>query len=49
MITDAAHADEVWQAAEVAGRPLGLTLVGVDALERFAIFEKMRRGRSLTA
>jgi glycine cleavage system aminomethyltransferase T len=42
LIAQAAHADEVWQAVEAAGRPLGLSLIGIDALERFAMFEKLR-------
>jgi glycine cleavage system aminomethyltransferase T len=49
LITDAAHADEVWQAAETAGRPLGLTLVGLEALERFALFETMQRRHMVAA
>ncbi|HTX11787.1 MAG TPA: hypothetical protein VME22_24410 [Solirubrobacteraceae bacterium] len=47
LITDVAHADEVWQAAETVGRPLGLSLVGIDALERFAVFETMQLRRTV--
>ena len=46
LITEAAHADEVWRALEIAGRPLGLSLIGLDALERFALFEKLHLGRT---
>jgi glycine cleavage system aminomethyltransferase T len=46
LIIDAADADEVWQAVEAAGRPLGLSLVGIDALERFAVFETLRLRRA---
>lgn len=49
LITEAAHADEVWQAVETAGRPLGLSLIGIDALERFAMFERMHLRRTVAA
>jgi glycine cleavage system aminomethyltransferase T len=47
LITQAAQADEVWQAVEAAGRPLGLSLIGIDALERFAMVEKLHLRRQV--
>jgi glycine cleavage system aminomethyltransferase T len=48
LIMDGAHADVVWQALEAAGRPLDLSLVGLEALERFALFEKMHVVRTVS-
>jgi glycine cleavage system aminomethyltransferase T len=44
LIVDAVHAVELWQALETAGRPLGLALIGLEAMERFEMFEKRRQG-----
>jgi glycine cleavage system aminomethyltransferase T len=49
LIMDGAHAEAVWQALETAGRPLGLSLVGLDALERFALVEKMQVDHTASA
>jgi hypothetical protein len=46
MITGAGQSSEVFRAIETAGRPLGLSLVGVEAVERFAVLEDMNRRRN---
>jgi glycine cleavage system aminomethyltransferase T len=38
------HAGELWQALETAGRPVGLALIGAEAMERFEMLEKRHHG-----
>jgi glycine cleavage system aminomethyltransferase T len=42
LVVDATNAAEIWHAVEIAGRPLGLSLIGLEALERFAMIEMIR-------
>lgn len=39
LVVAAGDAGAVWRAAEQAGRPLGLALVGTEALHRFALLQ----------
>jgi glycine cleavage system aminomethyltransferase T len=41
LLVDADDADRVWQAAEEAGRAFGLSCVGSEAIERFALLDRM--------
>jgi glycine cleavage system aminomethyltransferase T len=42
LLTDPADADRLWHALAAAGRPHGLSCVGVEAVERFALFDRPR-------
>ena len=42
-IVDAAHAGEVWQAVELAGRAQNIHCVGLDALGRYVVVERLAR------
>jgi glycine cleavage system aminomethyltransferase T len=49
VLVEAPGAAQVWRAVEAAGRPFGLSYVGVDAERRFALLERMTAGASLDA
>jgi glycine cleavage system aminomethyltransferase T len=49
LLTDASRARELWAAVETAGKPLGLSYVGSEALRRFAVRERVLLGRSVAA
>jgi glycine cleavage system aminomethyltransferase T len=40
LLVEPAGADLVWRACEAAGRPLGMSCVGSEAVERFAMLER---------
>ena len=42
LLTHADSACRVWAAVETAGRRLGLSYVGSEALRRFSVRERMR-------
>jgi len=48
LVTDTADADRVWRAVEEAGRGFGISCVGLDAVERFALLDRtaVRRPRA---
>lgn len=43
LLTDPRSAPAVWQAIEDAGRPYGLSRVGLEAIERYALIERAAR------
>lgn len=45
-IVDASRSGEVWRAIEAAGRASGITCVGIEAVERYALTERGRRGNA---
>lgn len=40
VLVEPEHADRVWHAVAAAGRPHGLSCVGADAVERFALVDR---------
>ena len=49
LVMDAADAGRLWHAVEEAGRPFGISCVGTQALERFALLDRTSvRAPSLT-
>jgi glycine cleavage system aminomethyltransferase T len=40
LLVEPAHADRVWHAVAEAGRPHGLSCVGAEAVERFALMDR---------
>ena len=40
---DAENAGEVWQAIELAGRPHGISCVGLDSIDRYTMVERAKR------
>jgi glycine cleavage system aminomethyltransferase T len=42
LVLDAVDADRVWRAVEEAGRPFGISYVGIEAVERFSLLDPLR-------
>ncbi len=49
LVVEAFGAGRVWREVEDAGRPLGLSLVGADAVHRFSLLDRAAMGQRVVA